>query len=177
MERRRRPTARGAPCCSARHGNVSREAEARGEAVRARQPRDPQHTSPQQPRGNPAPHCSSPPHPVRYHRHHHRALAHHALIAPSPSAPPRARVPHKHGGGGGVSVHLSRHTHAPAPPRARVPHEHDGGGGRVSVPAAPALAQVGTARLLAHSGQLELAQLGLRAAGNKGRVRKGVTGK
>mmetsp|Transcript_5927 Transcript_5927/g.18245 ORF Transcript_5927/g.18245 Transcript_5927/m.18245 type:complete len:321 (-) Transcript_5927:427-1389(-) len=43
--------------------------------------------------------------------------------------------------------------------RARVAHEHDGRGCSVAVAASPALANVGAARLLAHSRQLEFTQL------------------
>ena len=45
--------------------------------------------------------------------------------------------------------------------RACVAHEHDGGGRGVAVATAPALADVGAARLLAHCVQLQLAQLRL----------------
>eukprot|EP00955_Chlamydomonas_euryale_P110490 366000-Chlamydomonas_euryale.AAC.72 len=53
----------------------------------------------------------------------------------------------------------ARKCHAPASARARVAHEHDGRGCSVAVAASPALANVGAARLLAHSRQLEFTQL------------------
>ena len=59
--------------------------------------------------------------------------------------------------------------------RARVAHEHDGGGGRGLVGAAPALANVGTTRLLADGVQVEppqvgfdLGEVGVRSRGGDG---------
>lgn len=58
-----------------------------------------------------------------------------------------------------------------APPRALVAHEHDGGGCAPAI-AAPALANVGAARLFAHGVQAEAAQVALeRRVGGAGRDR------